>query len=133
MTLSELSLFHEANGFANQAEAQENPDWIEVNILSDANKGELSFLSNSQYRGQLRDTRASTAIVDLAEPAQEDLSVLGCPNPYGAVAAAIKLIHGAPILPDWGRIPGPFWRRSYVSMGENISMGSPVDVLNCSS
>lgn len=80
MTLSELSLFHEANGFANQAEAQENPDWIEVNILSDANKGELSFLSNSQYRGQLRDARGSAAIVDLAEPAQEDLSMLGCPN-----------------------------------------------------
>ena len=50
---------------------------IGVNILRDVNKGELSFQTNSQYRGQLRDTPPSTAIVDLAEPAQEDLSVLG--------------------------------------------------------
>lgn len=105
MTLSELSLFQEANGFANQAEVQENPDLIGVHILRDASKGELSFLTNSQSRGPLRDTRASTAIVDLAQPAPEDLWVLGCPNTYGAVAAAITLIHGTPVLSDWGRDP----------------------------
>jgi len=80
MTLSELSLFQEANGFANQAEVQENPDLIGVHILRDASKGELSFLTNSQSRGPLRDTRASTAIVDLAQPTPGRLVGVGLPE-----------------------------------------------------
>lgn len=112
MKLSKLSQLLESSGFANRREGQEDPDLIGVNTLSDAEKGELSFLTNSHYREPLRDARASAATVDRAGPAPEDWPALRCPNPYGTVAAAIKRIHGRRIQPAWGRDPRAIGGRS---------------------
>ncbi|MFM8443792.1 MAG: UDP-3-O-(3-hydroxymyristoyl)glucosamine N-acyltransferase [Methylococcus sp.] len=125
MKLSELSRLLEASGITNRMEGREDPDLTGVNTLSDAEQGELSFLTNSKYREQLRDTRASAAIVELEEAAPEALPVLRCPNPYGAVAAAIKLIHGTRIHPAWGHDPKAIVANS-ARIGEGANIGPHV-------
>lgn len=57
-----------------------------VNTLSAAKPGELSFLANSRYRTQLRETRAGAVVLseDMADECPGD--VLIADNPYAAFA-----------------------------------------------
>ena len=119
MKLSELPRLLETSGFANRTEGQEAPDLIGVNTLRNANKGALSFLTTSQYREPMRNARASAAVVERAGPAPEDWPARRCTNPHGAVAAAIKRIHGSRIQTAWGRD-----RRAIVAESARIGSGA---------
>lgn len=103
--LSDLSEHLAQQGFPNHAEGPDDPALCAVTTLEEAGEGELSFLANPKYREKLMATRASAAIVGLDDPVPTGLSVLRCRDPYGAVAAAIRLIHGVRRHPQWGRHP----------------------------
>lgn len=103
--LTELSQYLAEHGFPNSLEGSADPLLHGVNTLQEAGAGELSFLTNIKYREQLLATQASAAIIGPDEPAPPHLAVLRCPDPYGAVAAAIKHIHGVRQHPQWGVSP----------------------------
>ncbi|MGZ8975727.1 UDP-3-O-(3-hydroxymyristoyl)glucosamine N-acyltransferase, partial [Methylomagnum sp.] len=92
-----------------------------------AGEGELGFLSNIKYRQQLLETKASAAIIGPDEPAPEHLAVLRCPDPYGAVAAAILRIHGVRKHPQWGLSPRADVDPS-VRVGDNANIAPGVTI-----
>lgn len=119
---SELSELLARQGFPNQAEGAADPFLHAVTTLEEAGEGELSFLANPKYRTKLLETRASAAIVGPEDPIPEGLSVLRCQDPYGAVAMAIRLIHGVRQHPQWGRSPKAEIAAS-VRIGDNANIG----------
>ena len=120
--LSEISEYLVHRGFPNTAEGSGNPPLSGVNTLEDAVPGELSFLANPKYRAKLMATRASAAIVGPDDPIPEGLAVLRCSDPYGAVAVAIRFIHGVRRHPQWGCDP-----RAVIAItartGQNANIG----------
>ena len=57
-----------------------------IGTLSDASDSQLSFLTNSSYVAQLRDTRAAAVLVDASLAAQSPVPVLIHPSPHLAYA-----------------------------------------------
>ncbi|MGR8979470.1 MAG: UDP-3-O-(3-hydroxymyristoyl)glucosamine N-acyltransferase [Gammaproteobacteria bacterium] len=105
VNLSELSEYLNNQGFPNHIDGTADTPINGVNTLQEAGKGEISFLANNKYREQLFETAASAVIVSPEETVPESLTVLRCANPYGAIAAAIRLIHGIRRHPEWGIDP----------------------------
>jgi UDP-3-O-[3-hydroxymyristoyl] glucosamine N-acyltransferase len=103
--LSELSQYLSEQGFANQIDGLEDPLLHGVNTLQEAGTGEITFLTNSKYRDQLTETRASATIVTTDELVPEGFTVLRCDDPYAAMASAILHIHGSRTHPQWGLSP----------------------------
>ena len=61
--------------------------------LESAGPGDLSFLSHSRYRSQLRDTRASAVILASGERNATDLPRILCDDPYLYYAKAAQLLN----------------------------------------
>ncbi len=58
-----------------------------------AQSGELSFLSNSKYRKQLADTRASAVILHQSDAGDCPVAALVCDDAYLGYAKAARLMH----------------------------------------
>jgi UDP-3-O-[3-hydroxymyristoyl] glucosamine N-acyltransferase len=72
---------------------------VGVASLDAARAGDLSFLSNGKYLGQLSTTKASAVIVgrEGTQTAPVGCATLRCANPYGAFARALSFFsRGAP-------------------------------------
>jgi UDP-3-O-[3-hydroxymyristoyl] glucosamine N-acyltransferase len=126
-TLAELSEYLNDQGFP---VSMEGPGALEirgVNTLEDACSGELGFLANPKYRKCLAETRASAVLVHPDETVPEGLAALRCPDPYGAMAAAIVLIHGHRQHPCWNLDPAARIAAS-VHIGANPNIGPYVVV-----
>ncbi|HZR24796.1 MAG TPA: UDP-3-O-(3-hydroxymyristoyl)glucosamine N-acyltransferase [Vicinamibacterales bacterium] len=69
---------------------------VRVAGLQQAERGDLTFVSNPKYLEQLTSTRASAVILgrDVAEPAPTGCATLRCGNPYAAFARALNLLVG---------------------------------------
>jgi len=125
--LSELSRHLAEQGLPNQTEGPGDPPIHGVTTLEEAGEGEISFLANPKYRAKLFETQATAAIIGLDDPAPEPLAVIRCKDPYGAVAMAIKFIHGVRQHPQWGRDPRAQIAAS-ARIGENANIGPFVTI-----
>ena len=67
--------------------------------LDRAGAGEISFLANPKYRGQLAATRADAVIVHPSLDGTIDRTLLLCGNPYLAFARILAYFHPGPALP----------------------------------
>lgn len=78
--------------------------------LESARPGELSFLSNPRYQGQLRTTRAAAVVVsaDYAEDTPEGCATLVAEDPYYAFRQALIALHGFRVQPEVGISPESF-------------------------
>lgn len=70
-----------------------------VATLSGARPGEITFLANSRYRGQLQTTRASAVILGEADAEHCPLDALVVDNPYLAYARIAALFVPARLAP----------------------------------
>ncbi|MGH8253849.1 MAG: UDP-3-O-(3-hydroxymyristoyl)glucosamine N-acyltransferase [Steroidobacteraceae bacterium] len=71
-----------------------------VGTLSGAGRGDLAFLANPQYRGQLKVTRASAVVLDAAAAAECPTAALVHSNPYATYARIATLLYPeAPTAP----------------------------------
>ena len=70
-----------------------------VAALDQAGAGEISFLANPKYRGQLERTQAAAVIVHPSLDGAVDRPLLLCPNPYLAFARLLSYFHPAPSFP----------------------------------
>ncbi len=76
---------------------------VRVGTLAGAGSGELSFLANPQYRGQLKGTRASAVVLDAGAAAECPAAALVHSNPYATYARIATLLHPeAPATPGNG-------------------------------
>ncbi|GGD56814.1 UDP-3-O-(3-hydroxymyristoyl)glucosamine N-acyltransferase [Lacimicrobium alkaliphilum] len=71
-----------------------------VSTLARAGKGQISFLSNSKYRSQLRDTRADAVIVQAEDVAFCPVNALVMNNPYVGFARLAQLMDTTPAAAD---------------------------------
>ena len=69
--------------------------------LEDASEAHLSFLSNRRYVVKMRQSAAGAVLVDAQTVVPPGRTVIRCPDPYGAFAAAMALFHPQP-WPDPG-------------------------------
>ena len=63
-----------------------------VGTLERAGPGDIAFLANPRYRGQLAGTRASAVIVAPADAPHTKLPRLVSPNPYATFAAVAQIL-----------------------------------------
>ena len=70
-----------------------------VAALDQAGAGEISFLANPKYRGQLETTQAAAVIVHPSLDGAIDRPLLLCANPYLAFARLLAHFHPAPSFP----------------------------------
>ncbi len=127
VTLTELSEYLAQHGFPNQIDGKADLQLIGANTLQEAGEGEISFLANIKYRDQLFETAATVVIVAPDETIPEGLTVLRCENPYGAIAAAIRFIHGVRQHPQWGLDPRSEIAES-AQIGKNANIGPFVTI-----
>lgn len=102
MKLTELSESLATQGFHNEIDGDSEVVIRAANTLEDAQAGDIAFLANPKYRGQLLTTRASAVIVPPDENVPDGIAALRCADPYGAITAAIKHIYGPRRHPQWG-------------------------------
>ncbi|HVN98411.1 MAG TPA: UDP-3-O-(3-hydroxymyristoyl)glucosamine N-acyltransferase [Steroidobacteraceae bacterium] len=71
---------------------------LRVGTLSGAGSGELSFLANPHYRGQLERTRAAAVVLDAASASlcPQATAALVHSNPYATYARIAALLHPEP-------------------------------------
>src|SRR6185369_1597262 len=67
-----------------------------IGTLEGAGPGDIAFLANPRYRGQLAHTRASAVIVAPADAGRTALPKLVSDNPYAVFAAIAQILHPAP-------------------------------------
>jgi UDP-3-O-[3-hydroxymyristoyl] glucosamine N-acyltransferase len=67
-----------------------------VATLEHAQRGDIAFLANPKYRGQLAATQASAVIVDPAAATATPLPKLVSPNPYAIYARVAAILHPVP-------------------------------------
>jgi UDP-3-O-[3-hydroxymyristoyl] glucosamine N-acyltransferase len=67
--------------------------------LASAGPGEISFLANPKYRGQIETTRAAVVIVHPSLDGVTARPLLLCANPYLAFARLLTYFHPSPALP----------------------------------
>lgn len=127
MKLSELSAALADKGFANSIEGDADLDIVSANTLDDARAGEISFLSNPKYKAKLRLTQASAVIVADQESVPEGLTVMRTENPYAAITAAIIIIHGYRVHPQWG-VDEQCRIAASAEIGENANIGPFVTI-----
>jgi UDP-3-O-[3-hydroxymyristoyl] glucosamine N-acyltransferase len=68
--------------------------------LARAGSGEISFLANPKFRGQLEETRAAVVIVHPSLDGAAERPLLLCANPYLAFARILAYFHPTPSLPQ---------------------------------
>ena len=64
------------------------------NTLEDARPGQVSFLANPRYVGQLDETKASAVIVSLGLKTEASVALLRSKDPYFAFTRAVVKLHG---------------------------------------
>jgi len=129
ITLAELSHYLEHQGFPNQIDGAGDIQIFGVNTLNEAGAGEISFLANSKYKDQLFTTKASAVIVNHNDGKPEELNVIRCADPYGALAAAVICIHGVRKHPAWG-IDSRTQIADSARIGANANIGPFVTIDN---
>jgi UDP-3-O-[3-hydroxymyristoyl] glucosamine N-acyltransferase len=88
MKLSEL-----ANAIAAELAGDPDVEISSVATLEDAQPGQLSFLANPKYAGQMETTRASAVVVS-PRVKSDRVALLKAKDPYYAFAQAIVALHG---------------------------------------
>jgi UDP-3-O-[3-hydroxymyristoyl] glucosamine N-acyltransferase len=90
--------------------------------LAEARPGQLSFFSQSRYRGQARASAATALIVPQDYPAADDRAGLRVDDPYAAYALAAELFQDAE-PPASGVHPSASLGRG-ATLGEDVSVGA---------
>ncbi len=91
-----------------------------LSTLVKADKGQISFLSNNRYRGQLQDTKAQAVILHPDELSHCSCSALVMINPYVGFAKAAQLLDTT---------PQPAHEiSSHAVIGEDVDLGMNVKI-----
>ncbi len=96
-----------------------------VNGLGDAGPGDLTFLANPKYAGQVAGTRASAILAD-DSLTEAPCPILRTPNPYLACASAVSLL--APNVPRLVGIHSSAAIDPSAEIGEGVAIGPFVSV-----
>jgi UDP-3-O-[3-hydroxymyristoyl] glucosamine N-acyltransferase len=106
--------------------------------LDEAGVGDIVFLANPKYRGQLAATRASAAIVQPADAGATALPKLVTANPYATYASVAMLfhpaqsvrpgIHATAIVAPSAEVASSASLAMFVIVGERTSIGERVHV-----
>ncbi len=91
-----------------------------LSTLSKAGQGQLSFLSNSKYRGQLEGTQAQAVIIHADELSHCPSSALVMANPYVGFAKAAQLLDTTPAAAT------EVSSKAYI--GNNVQLGNKVKI-----
>ena len=91
-----------------------------VSTLEDARAGQISFLANAKYAGQLETTQASAVIV-APSMACERVALLKSSDPYYAFAQAVVMLHGHRRHPHGGVHP-----KAHVEASASVGEGTVV-------
>ena len=91
-----------------------------LSTLVKAGTGQISFLSNSKYRSQLKDTKAQAVILHPDELSHCSRSALVMSNPYVGFAKAAQLLDTTP-QPAYEISP-------HAVIGENVELGENVKI-----
>lgn len=102
LTLAELTSFITSEGIPCTVDGDASVRVHAVATLEDAGEGQVSFLSNPKYEGQLATTRAAAVFVKPEVEPQRKMTLVRTPDPYAAVTAAIVRLHGYRRHPQWG-------------------------------
>ncbi|MBP7933506.1 MAG: UDP-3-O-(3-hydroxymyristoyl)glucosamine N-acyltransferase [Phycisphaerae bacterium] len=102
LTLAELTAFITSQGIPCTVDGDASVCIRAVATLEEAGEGQVSFLSNPKYEGQLATTRAAAVFVKPDVAAQQKMTLVRTPDPYAAVTAAIVRLHGYRRHPQWG-------------------------------
>jgi UDP-3-O-[3-hydroxymyristoyl] glucosamine N-acyltransferase len=95
-----------------------------VATLANAGPGELSFLANPRYRGQLAATRAAAVVLDVAAAADCPAAMLVSTNPYATYARIAAVLH-----PQAVPVPGVH-PTAIVAAGARIDPSAEVGALS---
>lgn len=90
--------------------------------LTDASDGQISFLSNSKYRSQLKDTTAMAVIVHPDDQADCPCTTLVHDNPYVAFAYAAQALDSTPAIAT--DIASSAVIAEDVALGERVKIGA---------
>ncbi|WP_088331670.1 UDP-3-O-(3-hydroxymyristoyl)glucosamine N-acyltransferase [Lacimicrobium sp. SS2-24] len=93
-----------------------------VSTLARAGKGQISFLSNSKYRSQLKDTKADAVILQAADLEFCPVSALVMKNPYVGFARLAQLMDTTPAAAD--SISPHATIAEDVTLGNNVVVGA---------
>lgn len=102
LTLAELAGFITSQGIPCTVDGDSSVRIHAVATLEDAGEGQVSFLSNPKYEGQLATTRATAVFVKPEVAPQRKITLVRTPDPYAAVTAAMVRLHGYRQHPQWG-------------------------------
>lgn len=122
MTLGELA---ERLGCRIDGTADQTIDIRRVNGLGDAGPGDLTFLANPKYAGQVAGTRASAILAD-DSLAEAPCPILRTSNPYLACASAVSLL--APTVPPLSGIHPSAAIDPSAEIGAGVAIGPFVSV-----
>jgi UDP-3-O-[3-hydroxymyristoyl] glucosamine N-acyltransferase len=101
---------------------------VRIAGVQHAERGDLTFISNSKYLDQLTATRASAVILgfDVAQPPPNGCAVLRCGNPYATLARALAFfVQAAPPAKGIDRLSAV---ASDVALGADVSIGPFVSI-----
>ncbi|PKO30315.1 MAG: UDP-3-O-(3-hydroxymyristoyl)glucosamine N-acyltransferase [Betaproteobacteria bacterium HGW-Betaproteobacteria-7] len=106
----------------------------QVATLASAGEGEIGFLTNLKYRGQLQTTRASAVILAPEFADAVSLPRIVCKNPYAYYARLATLLNPtAAVRPGMHRsatsasaVPASASIGAHVSVGEGVAIGEGV-------
>lgn len=105
-------------------QGDESTSVTSIATLSQAQSGQISFLSNSKYRSQLAATHASAVILHPNDKAHCPCPCLVMDNPYVGFAKIAQLLDDTPDIAQ-GIAPGVNIADS-ASLGNNVSIGPNV-------
>ncbi|MGS2721972.1 UDP-3-O-(3-hydroxymyristoyl)glucosamine N-acyltransferase [Paraglaciecola aestuariivivens] len=91
-----------------------------LSTLVKANQGQLSFLSNPKYSGQLQNTQAQAVILHPNELAHCPCSALVMANPYVGFAKAAQILDSTPAMASE--------LSPLASIGQNVQLGNNVKI-----
>ncbi|MDA8384384.1 MAG: UDP-3-O-(3-hydroxymyristoyl)glucosamine N-acyltransferase [Betaproteobacteria bacterium] len=105
----------------------------QVATLERATSGDIAFLANPKYRGQLKATRASAVILEASAQADTDLPRIVCDHPYlyfarvstllNPVPAAMPGVHGSAVVDPSARIDESASIGALCCIGRNVEIG----------
>lgn len=106
----------------------------QVATLASAGEGEIAFLANLKYRGQLQTTRASAVILAPEFADAVNLPRIVCKNPYAYYARLATLLNPAAVVQPGihptaacaSTVPASASIGAQVSIGESVKLGEGV-------
>ena len=110
-----------ANLLSCELEGDGSIEILSVATLESAREGDLSFLTNSKYQNEAKQTRASAILVAHDCPPLS-LALLRHENPYLAFAKAVEIFFSAP--PVNPSIHPTAWIADTAVIGENVYIGA---------